>query len=120
MVRPLLAMLILLAVLRPACGDDWPQWRGTGRDGVWRESGIVDRFPSNEIEIRWRQPVGPGYCGPTVADGRVYVMDRLVQPKQIERVHCFDAKNGTELWSHPYDCQYEGVGYDAGPEHRSL
>ena len=25
--------------------DDWPQWLGPQRDGVWRESGIVEKFP---------------------------------------------------------------------------
>lgn len=98
-----------------AAADDWPQWRGPARDGVWRESGLIDRFPAEQIEIRWRQPIGAGYCGPTVADGRVYVMDRLVEPQQLERIHCFDAELGTPLWTHPYECAYEGVGYDAGP-----
>src|SRR5712691_9050924 len=37
--------------------DDWPQWLGTRRDGVWRETGAV------------------GYSGPSVADGRVYITD---------------------------------------------
>ena len=70
-------------------GIDWPQWRGSERDGVWRETGLLSEFPA-EFEAKWSVPIGSGYCGPTVADGRVYVMDRLVEPEQIERVHCFD------------------------------
>ncbi len=96
-------------------GDDWPQWRGPGRDGQWRESGIIERFESDEIELRWRMPISSGYSGPTAADGRVYVTDRVVEPSQIERVHCFDAKGGQSLWSHSYPAPYEGIGYDAGP-----
>jgi hypothetical protein len=26
--------------------DDWPQWLGPKRDGVWREKGIVEKFPA--------------------------------------------------------------------------
>ena len=29
----------------PLLADDWPQWLGPNRDSVWRERGIVDRFP---------------------------------------------------------------------------
>ena len=25
---------------------DWPQWRGLNRDGVWTETGLVERFES--------------------------------------------------------------------------
>ncbi len=109
-----------VAILLVSCGssplhaDDWPQWRGPQRDDVWRETGIVEKFAGDQLPIVWRAPIGPGYSGPTVADGRVFVTDRQTEPKQIERVHCFDAKTGKPLWSHEYDCEYS-IGYDAGP-----
>ena len=105
----------LLAAIGTALADDWPQWRGAGRDGVWRETGIVEKFDAEQIEIRWRMPIGPGYSGPTVADGRVFITDRQTEPKQTERVHCFDHKTGATLWTHEYPCQYKNVGYMAGP-----
>src|SRR5512136_1249100 len=57
-------------------GDDWPQWLGPQRDGIWRESRILERFPSSGPRIRWRTPIGAGYSGPAVAGGRVYLTDR--------------------------------------------
>jgi outer membrane protein assembly factor BamB len=104
-----------LGVACPATADDWPQWRGPGRDGVWSEKGVVDTFESPQLAIKWRAKIAGGYSGPTVAHGLVYVTDRMTEPKQIERVHCFDAETGSEVWSHRYDCTYVGVGYDAGP-----
>ncbi len=95
--------------------DDWAQWRGPTRDGVWRETGLVKKFKKPQLDIQWRMPIGSGYCGPTVASGRVYVTDRVVEPKQIERVHCFDAQTGKVVWDYEYDCNYRGVSYDAGP-----
>ncbi|MHC5064226.1 MAG: outer membrane protein assembly factor BamB family protein, partial [Planctomycetota bacterium] len=95
-------------------GLDWPQWRGEQRDGVWREEGVLQDFPA-EFTPRWSTPIGSGYCGPTVAKGRVYVMDRLVEPEEVERVHCFDWQTGEELWSFEYPCTYERVSYKAGP-----
>jgi len=112
-----LALLFLLALSATAVvqADDWPQWRGKNRDGVWREDGLVDKFAADELKVTWRQPIGAGYSGPTVADGKVYITDRLVEPDQVERVHCFDAKTGEKVWSYSYDCPYVNVGYTAGP-----
>ena len=95
--------------------DDWPQWRGPKRDGVWRENGIIEKFKGDRIPVRWRAQISGGYSGPTVADGRVYVSDRVTKPEQVERVHCFDWKTGKNIWTHTYDCVYRKVGYAAGP-----
>src|SRR5207253_897457 len=125
---------VLLASL--VCGsgasaDDWPQWLGPQRDDVWRETGIVGKFPQGGPPVRWRTPIGGGYTGPAVADGRVYVMDRQLpagakpakqpsfmnRPKQnpgSERVLCLNETDGKLLWKHEYDCPYT-VQYDSGP-----
>lgn len=47
--------------------DDWPQWLGAQRDGVWRETGIIETLPTNGFTYRWRTPIGGGYNGPAVA-----------------------------------------------------
>jgi len=111
----LVSIVVCLLFTRPAPADEWPQWRGPNRDGVWSETGIVDKFDAAEIPAKWRVPIASGYCGPTVAAGRVYVMDRIFEPKQLERVHCFDWQTGKKIWSHSYDCVYAGFGYRAGP-----
>ena len=113
--RILPAVFCTLIGFLQARADDWPQWRGPERDGVWRESGLIDKFAGPEVPIVWRAPIASGYSGPTVYEGRVYVTDRLVEPKQQERVHCFDAATGKPVWSYVYDCAYERVGYEAGP-----
>jgi len=103
-----------LLIAAGARGDDWPQWRGPRRDGVWRERGIVERFEKDPIETRWRTPVGPGYAGPAVAAGRVFLTDRR-QEDGVERVLSLDARTGKVLWIHAYPCRYQRIGYDSGP-----
>src|SRR5687768_13955294 len=49
--------------------DDWPEFRGPGRRGVWNETGILDRFPEGGLRVLWRTPVKAGYSGPAVAGG---------------------------------------------------
>ncbi len=95
-------------------GDDWPQWRGEHRDGVWDEDDLLEEFEDEQLKPKWSVEIGAGYSGPAVADDRVFITDRLVEPKQIERVHCLDAKTGRQLWSHTYDCPYT-ISYQAGP-----
>lgn len=113
-IRILTAVAVGMAASLVAA-EDWPKWRGPRGDGTWTESGIVEQFKKPRLEPVWRAPISSGYSGPSVADGRVFVTDRVTTPTQIERVHCFDEKTGKSLWSHSYDCAYRDVGYDAGP-----
>jgi outer membrane protein assembly factor BamB len=114
----ILLLPALLLAPRPraaALPYEWPQWRGTTRDGVWQQPGLVAKFASSQLKPRWRVPLGGGYCGPTVGGGRVFVMDRLVEPAPQERVHCLDWKTGRHLWTYAYECDYAGLSYADGP-----
>ncbi len=112
--KRILSCAVWLAVAATTPADDWPQWRGPRRDGVWRETGIVERFAGHELAYRWRTPIGSGYTGPAVAEGRVFVMDRPKEGK-TERVVCLDEGTGRVLWVHEYPCVYRGVDYPLGP-----
>ena len=123
---PVLIFLFFAGPLLKA--DDWPQWLGPQRDGVWRETGLMEKFPDNGPPVRWRTPIGGGYAGPAVAGGRVYIFDRQLaagssHPKNpfdravvpgMERLLCLDEKTGKILWQTEYDCPYS-VSYAAGP-----
>ena len=124
--------VLILAILASlpsweAKADDWPQWLGPNRDAVWRETGIIDQFPKSGPKVRWRTPIAAGYSGPAVADGKVYVMDRVVKqaPKRgsemmrtklpgTERILCLDESDGKILWMKEYDCLYT-ISYPLGP-----
>lgn len=108
--------------------DDWPQWLGPERDGVWRETGLIEKFPADGPKVRWKVPISAGYSGPAVANGRVYVMDRQLaegatnpnnafargQIPGRERVLCFNEADGKLLWEHAYESAYT-VSYPSGP-----
>ena len=111
----IITIVFLLCCSLSAFTQDWPDWRGLNRDGVWRESGIVEKFDSDTIKQIWSVEIGSGYSGPTVSNGKVYVTDLQTKPNQTEGVLCFNEKTGEKIWEFRYDCQYEGVGYPAGP-----
>lgn len=97
-----------------AVADDWPQWGGPERDCVWHEDGIIDRFATDGLLPRvWSVEIGEGYAGPAVANGRVFLTDRI-QSEGVERILCFDAESGKPVWKHSYEARYT-INYPAGP-----
>jgi len=111
--RVILTIIVGLTFAGQVFAEDWAQWRGSGRDGIWREKGIVKDL--DDLKVLWRTEISNGYSGPTVAKGCVYITDRLKRPDQVERVHCFDADSGDPIWSYRYECSYGKLGYPDGP-----
>jgi len=115
-----MGLAALLALSWPVTAElraeDWPQWRGLNRDGVWNETGILQTFPAGGLKIRWRVPVGPGWSSPVVVRGRVYLTDmRLEKPKAWERIRCFEESTGKLLWSYASELVYPKWAFI--PEH---
>ncbi|GAA4452032.1 PQQ-binding-like beta-propeller repeat protein [Novipirellula rosea] len=111
-----IVLISAVCVTTAAVGEDWPQWRGTQRDAVLRETGLIKELPAGKLQRQWSVSIGAGYSGPTVAEGRVYVTDHGAgdEQKEVERVLCFDAQTGKQLWKHSYDVNYT-ISYRAGP-----
>jgi outer membrane protein assembly factor BamB len=102
-----------LAVCVSAQADDWPQWRGPERNGVWNETGILESFPSSGLKITWHAPAGRGWSSPVVSQGRVYVTDVQVERAAAqERVLCFDEATGKRRWVHKYSVDYPDWAFE--------
>jgi outer membrane protein assembly factor BamB len=123
------SLVVVCASAGLSAADDWPQWLGPKRDGVWRETGLVEKFPQGGPKELWRVPVGVGYAGPAVAGGKVFVIDLVpaddaklpesgfakgARVPGKERVLCLDEKTGKKLWATDYPVEYR-VSYAAGP-----
>lgn len=117
--RHLIACAVLLAATARLAAEDWPEWRGRGRSGVWNETGVLDTFPPEGLTAAWRTPVHAGYSGPAVSGGRVFVTDsRRVKANQaVERALALDEKSGRILWAHEWETNYSGLQlvYAIGP-----
>ena len=128
--RPVWILSAILMTSMFGRADDWPQWMGPDRDNVWKETGIIEKFPEGGPKVLWRAKVAGGYAGPAVANGVVFVTDydkTTVTPEMladgnfdrkestgIERVLAVDEKNGKELWKYEYPVKY-AISYPAGP-----
>lgn len=96
-----LFILFVLAFLGNSYAQDWPQFLGPDRNSVSPQTGILTSWPATGPEILWTADVSPGYGGPVIQDGKVYLLDRDDEISDIMR--CFDFNNGEELWSYSYD-----------------
>ena len=115
----ILVLALLAAGSLALHADDWPEYRGKGRMGVWNETGIVEKFPESGLKIKWRTPLNRGYSGPAVADGRILVMDFVPDRENgvfgKERVLCLDQETGKILWTTEWEASYAGVSWPNGP-----
>lgn len=106
---------------------DWPHWLGPTGKNVWQEQGVITSIPSDGLKTKWDFEVGLGYGGPSVAKGKVYLMDYMREQGELsnnagsrdrltgkERVLCLDAKTGKLLWKFEYDRSYS-LSYPGGP-----
>src|SRR5688572_29158650 len=123
------AVSVLVALITVSTfADDYPQWMGPKRDGVWREKSVAHAFPPSGPSVKCRAPVAAGYAGPAVAAGKVIVTDFTLKQGQsnprnpfnraalpgVERILCLDDNTGKELWKVEHDADYT-VSYAGGP-----
>ncbi|MGE0756516.1 MAG: PQQ-binding-like beta-propeller repeat protein [Pirellulaceae bacterium] len=95
--------------------EDWPRWRGVRGDGSWQAPPLAEQWPAGGLEVVWKQPIGGGYAGVSVADGRVFTLDRQTQPREVERVVCLELATGRMVWRHEYPVSYGKLDYGNGP-----
>ncbi len=84
-----------------AGAQDWPQWRGPGRDGKVVGFTAPKTWPK-ALTATWTVKVGTGDATPALVGGKLYVFARQGDD---EVVLCLDAGSGKEVWSYRYAAQ---------------
>jgi outer membrane protein assembly factor BamB len=98
-----MANVVAMVALSVTCASaaDWPWAYGPRRDNTSDEKGLLRSWPQAGPEVLWTVPVGAGFGGPAVSDGKVYLLDR--DEKVGDRLRVFDLSSGKELWSFAYE-----------------
>ena len=66
---------LFFALISFAMADDWPQWQGPDRNGVSKEKGLLQQWPSDGPPLAWRVgKLGGGFSTPSVARGHIFGM----------------------------------------------
>jgi outer membrane protein assembly factor BamB len=89
--------LILISSLT-SYSQDWPQWRGIGRDSKVTGFKVPSAWPA-ELKQEWKVTVGFGDGTPILTGNMIYLNTRQGTD---EVVLCLDAATGKELWKSQY------------------
>ncbi len=93
-------------------GSDWPRFLGPLGTSVSIEKGIISPWPKTGLKVVWQKETGAGYAAPSIARGRLFVMDRI---KDTARLRCLDAKSGKLIWKYEYPTDYrDKYNYNGG------
>src|SRR6187455_486465 len=107
--------LVFAAVIAgvTAQAQDWPQFMGPGRDGVYRGPALSETWPRTGPPVVWRKEVGQGFSGPIVAQGHLILFHRVNDEEVVEAL---DPKSGSPQWRYAYPTTYQDdFGFDEGP-----
>jgi outer membrane protein assembly factor BamB len=96
-VELLCAFALLAAVTARA--SDWPQFLGPTRNGVYPGTNLAATWPNEGPPVLWQKPVGQGFSGPAVAQGRLILFHRRGGEEIVEAL---DARDGKPQWAFPY------------------
>lgn len=93
-------------------GASWARFRGPNNDGKSTETALLQSWPGDTLKEVYRWPIGLGFAGFSIADGRAYTIE---QRRDNEAVTCYDFDTGHELWAYEYPAKFvEQMGGD-GP-----
>ncbi|UCC97934.1 MAG: PQQ-binding-like beta-propeller repeat protein [Phycisphaerales bacterium] len=95
-----MSLLIALTMTRAelSLAEDWPGFRGPGRQGISQEKNIPLEW-SETSNIAWKTPVpGEGWSSPIVFEDRVFVTTATEEGTSFRLIR-LDRKNGAVLWN---------------------
>src|SRR4029079_12315824 len=96
--RRLAGLTVVVVAISLLAAADWPQWRGPNRDGVSKETGLLQKWPEGGPKLVWQvSDLGDGYSTPSVVGDRIYVLGS--KGMDDESVHCLSASAGKTLWT---------------------
>jgi outer membrane protein assembly factor BamB len=99
--------------------QDWPHWRGPGRDAVTAEKNLLQDWPEGGPPARWKiDGLGAGWSSPIIAGGRLYVTgdvgeDLVIRAFDLEAKPLWTSKNGAS-WTASYPGARASCAYSDG------
>lgn len=88
--------LLLSTSLENTRADDWPQWRGSQRNGISQEKGLLQSWPEEGPTLAWRTDgVGAGYSSVSVSDGKIFTLGDL---EDGSYALALNEKDGSHAW----------------------
>ena len=95
--RSFLGLILIALLWEGSRAEDWPQWRGSQRDGISRETGLLRQWPKEGPTLLWKtQGIGIGHSSLAIAQGRLFTMGAS---QNDQSVVALNAATGEPLWT---------------------
>lgn len=95
--------------------DDWPAFRGPAGNGISSEKSAPTTWAPDK-NIKWKVALPqPGNGSPIVSNGRVFVAGIEDKEGKKRTLHCFDRKDGKQLWVKTIDFGKEMPTHETNP-----
>jgi outer membrane protein assembly factor BamB len=93
----LIASFVFGFATSQAHSDDWPQWRGPQRNGISKETGLLQEWPSEGPKLVWKvSDLGSGYSSFSVVGESLYTLGN--EGGDNEFVQARSVKDGQRVW----------------------
>lgn len=106
----LLAIGIMVLPVSDSFAEDWPQWRGPGRDAKSSETNLFTKWDADGPPLLKKiEGIGEGYAGVAVVGDVVYTTGNK---EGAQVVSAIDASGGKILWQTPVTGNVPQHGYE--------
>src|SRR5579883_2618147 len=82
---------------------NWHGFRGPHQNGEYDERPILTHWPTNGLQLLWRQACGGGYSSFALADDRAFTLE---QRRDYEVLVAYDLATGRELWTNGWTAKF--------------
>lgn len=90
-------------------GADWTQWRGSNRDLIVTEKGLMASWPEGGPQQLWKIDLaGAGYSEPILVKGVMYITGNEGKKGDLTGyLYAINPKSGAILWKQPYGPEWD-------------
>lgn len=109
--------IFLGALLLPclAMAENWPEWRGSRRDGTSAEKNLPLKWSGTQ-NVKWKTELpGPGNSTPIVWENKVFIT-QAVDNGARRLLIAFDRTSGKKLWEKGTDFPQREATHDTNPQ----
>src|SRR5258708_32479300 len=95
----MICFVLLLLLSTAVRAEDWPQFLGPTRNGIYTGSDLAASWPKAGLPQIWKKDVGQGFAAPVVVQGRLILFHRVGDREVVDGLK---AATGEPIWSSGY------------------
>ena len=106
------SLVMVFALLQNSAAEDWPNWGGRWHDGISREVGLKNAWPTAGLPAEWTCEIGTGFSSMAVVGEHLFAMGHA---DGMETVWSLNSQTGEVNWKHSYPSELIPNLHEGGP-----